>query len=234
MPLAAVGLQKTTLIDFPGEVACTVFTAGCNLRCPYCHNPELVSGAPHSDMLPIKEFRSFLLKRKAVLGGVCITGGEPLLHQDIDELIDYIHELGLKVKIDTNGTFPELLRSIKPDYIAMDVKTSLSKYHLLKGNSPYLEEKVLSSLKYIISSGIPHEFRTTVVPGIVDAEDIREIVNLIRGADRYVLAGFRGGKTLDPSFKDLSPYPPEVLDEMKVIAVDAGLMCHVRANLVRS
>ena len=133
MALSNLGLVKTSLIDFPGEVAAVVFSFGCNLRCPFCHNPTLVNGSHPEDFISRGEILSFLKKRRNVLGGVCITGGEPLLHSDLVLLITEIKALGLKVKLDTNGTVPDRLREVKADYVAIDFKTSPEKYGLLIG-----------------------------------------------------------------------------------------------------
>ena len=201
MSCEQIGLVKTSLIDYPGEVAAVLFLPGCNLRCPYCHNPELVAPPYPADLIPRSEVMAFLKKRKKVLGGVCITGGEPLLHVDLPGLVEEIHSLELKVKLDTNGSFPGRLYPESYDYIAMDFKTSPGKYGLVKNRNDdqtrgALAEAVLEAAEKIIRSGVPHEFRTTVVPGIVTPEDIREIAEILRGAERYVLAGFRPGKTL--------------------------------------
>lgn len=131
MALDRLGLVKTTLLDYPGEVAATIFTPGCNLRCPYCHNPDFVSGDPTGEEITLGEFFRFLEKRKGVLGGICITGGEPLIHKDLGDLIAAVRERGLKVKLDTNGTFPERLASLDVDYIAMDLKTIPDNYPFL-------------------------------------------------------------------------------------------------------
>ena len=119
MSIQNLGLLKTTLLDFPGEVAATVFTSGCNLRCPYCHNPEFVTGETAGDEISLSDFFNFLEKRKNVLGGICITGGEPLIHEDLKELIYEIKKTGLKVKLDTNGTFPDRMKHLDADYISM-------------------------------------------------------------------------------------------------------------------
>src|SRR6056297_47161 len=219
MALNRMALQKTTLLDYPGEVAATLFTPGCNLRCPYCHNPELVTPPFPDDLLSRGEILSFLKKRAGVLGGVCVTGGEPLLHPDLPELADEIHGLGLKVKIDTNGTMPERIEAILPkvDYVAMDVKTAPRRYGELGMNAAGAEEPagrsgettadaadaaaepIKRSIRTIIESGIEHEFRTTCLPGLVKEEDIREITEAIQGAAAYYLVQFRPAVTLDPA-----------------------------------
>ena len=226
------GLQKTTLIDFPGEVAATVFVPGCNLRCPYCHNPEFVTPPfPQDSMFSIEEIEAFLKKRKNVLGGVCITGGEPLLHTDISNLIEIIKQQGLKVKLDTNGTIPDRLKEITVDYIAMDIKTAPNKYKSLLApahDGEKVGKAVRQSAAYIISSGIPHEFRTTAAPGIFNSEDMKEIITLLTGSQRYVLTHFRPGKTLDPEWAEKDPYPPETLEKMRDMFREAGINCIIR------
>ena len=229
MPIDRVCLTKTTLIDYPGEVAAVVFTSGCNLRCPYCHNPELVKGPVPEEAITLAEFKAFLEKRKNVLGGVCITGGEPLIHDNLPDLIWMIQSRGLKVKLDTNGTFPERLKKLKPDYIAMDFKTAPEKYPILGLSNP---ENILKSIDIIIKSGIAHEFRVTAVPGIVDLGDIEVMADLISGSDLFVIAGFRPGVVLDPAFKDIAPYPEKSILAMAAAARQKGLEVKVRLNSI--
>ena len=226
------GLNKTTLIDYPGKVAATIFTRGCNLRCPYCHNPELINGPPSDEMLSRTEIVNYLKKRAGLLGGVCITGGEPLMHDDLGGLISEIHGFGLKVKLDTNGTLPEKLSRTDADYIAMDLKTSLTRYKELgfTGDDSELVGRLKESIRYIRESEIPHHFRTTVVPGLVGLEDIREFISMIEGENCYVLQGFRPGQTLDPSYAELRPPELQLLEEMKRLLDDAGIICTLRYN----
>jgi pyruvate formate lyase activating enzyme len=226
MALDQIGLIKTTLIDYPGEVAATMFTPGCNLRCPYCHNPDFVEPPFPEDLVSLRSVEAFLEKRHSVLGGVCISGGEPLMHPDLPELIEKIHAYGLHVKIDTNGTFPHVLASLNVDYIAMDVKTSPGNYNALgfNGDPAVIQE----SIEYIKASGIPHEFRTTVVPGLVQKEDIEALLPLLEGAQQYVLTPFRGGKTLDPDWQEVLPYPAEFMHSLAVLATEEGIPTRVR------
>ena len=225
------GIQKSTLLDYPGEVGSTLFVFGCNFRCPYCHNPELVCNSSNLSPIDWDEIFTYLQKRKNVLGGVCITGGEPLLQRDLPDVIKQIHFLGLKVKIDTNGTRPDMLEKLDLDFIAMDIKTSLSKYHLIgytgKDDLPQLVKK---SIDWIINSNIPHEFRTTVAPNIVTIDDIKNITHLIKGANKYILAQFRPLNTLNPDWGKVEPYSISVLNEMKKIVQDAGINCEIRAG----
>lgn len=187
------GLQKTTLLDFPGKVACTVFTAGCNFRCPFCHNASLVISPDLTDTISEDELFAFLKKRRGILDGVCITGGEPLLQREIEELIKKIRDLSLAVKLDTNGAYPERLRSIIEndlvDYVAMDIKNSKEKYALTAGADVDIG-KISESVGLLMSSGIAYEFRTTIVKELHSHEDIRSIGEWIAGADKYFLQSF--------------------------------------------
>ncbi len=201
------GLQKTTLLDYPGKVAAILFTAGCNLRCPYCHNPELVDGGGDGGMLSREEVSAFLKKRAPVLGGVVISGGEPLLHAAaLTGLIAEIHDLGLMVKIDTNGLFPDALPRLGADFIAMDLKTAPSRYGELGCRTPGYEEKLRRSARWIIESGIDHQFRTTVCGEFVGEGDVPEMADLLAGCGEHRLTPFRPGVTLNGEWEDrISP-----------------------------
>lgn len=187
------GLQKTTLLDFPTKVACTVFTGGCNFRCPFCHNASLVLGEDKTPDLPQEEFFRFLERRRGILDGVCVTGGEPLLQKDLIPFLQKIRDMGLAVKLDTNGSAPdrlaEILRVVPPDYIAMDIKNSREKYAMTCG-LPSFPEGVEQSIDRIMNSGIPYEFRTTVVRELHTVADIKSIARRITGARHYYLQGF--------------------------------------------
>lgn len=198
------GYQKLTLIDYPGKVAATVFTVGCSFRCPFCHNPELVDLRLAHDEKSEKEFFEFLKKRKGKLEGVCITGGEPTIQPDIIDFIKKIKKLGFSVKLDTNGTRPDVLKKIIDgklvDYIAMDIKHAPEKYEAATGAKADLE-RVKLSVEMIMRSAIPYEFRTTVVPGIHEEEDFEKIAEWIKGAREYWLQEYRENKILDPQLK---------------------------------
>lgn len=171
------GLQKLTLLDFPGKVACTVFLGGCNYRCPFCHNSELFSGAPQSVMSK-EEFLAFLEMRKGLLEGVCVSGGEPTLTPELPELLRKIKEMGLAVKLDTNGTRPDVLKALAEeslmDYVAMDVKNAPDRYEETVGANPRLEA-VEESLRFLIEGNIDYELRTTLVQQLHDAESIEKM-----------------------------------------------------------
>ncbi|MDD3498276.1 MAG: anaerobic ribonucleoside-triphosphate reductase activating protein [Candidatus Moranbacteria bacterium] len=199
--------QKFTMVDYPGYVAATVFTVGCNFRCPFCHNPELVLGSQFSvhSSGNEREFFRFLGTREGKLDGVCITGGEPTLQPDIIEFMIKIKSLGFLVKLDTNGTRPDIIKKALDmkvvDYIAMDIKNSLKKYERTVGAKIDLERIKLSA-DLIRNSRIDYDFRTTVVPGFHSEKDFDDIVSWLGGSKRYFLQRFRDFKTLDPGLKE--------------------------------
>ena len=188
------GLQKLTLLDFPGHVACTVFTPGCNFRCPFCHNSSLVIDPSRYPFQSEEEFFSFLSKRKGILDGVAVTGGEPLLQRDIDLFLGRVKEMGFRVKLDTNGSFPETLRYLADeklvDYVAVDIKNSPGKYRLTSGCTPQQLDKVRQSVSFLLEGSVDYEFRTTVVDEFHELGDFPEIGEWIRGAKRYYLQKF--------------------------------------------
>lgn len=208
------GLQKTTLLDFPTKVACTVFTGGCNFRCPFCHNGTLVNDPVQFPKIEIDEFLSFLDKRVGILDGVCITGGEPLLNKDIAGLLREIKARGFAVKLDTNGSFPELLRELIDeglvDYVAMDIKSSQQKYSLVAGTDKFLD-KIKESVELLLSGVVDYEFRTTVVKELHELSYFEEIGKWITGAKRYYLQAFKdSGDTIESGF---SAYSNEKMKE---------------------
>lgn len=189
------GFAKLTLLDYPGKVACTVFTGGCNFRCPFCHNASLATRAGEVDTIPEEEVFSLLRKRKGILDGVCVTGGEPLLFGDeLREFISKIKELGYAVKLDTNGSFPERLASLIEsgliDKVAMDIKNSPSKYGETAGVDNFDISPILRSVELLKNSGIDYEFRTTVVKELHETSDFEEIGKMIAGAKAYFLQSF--------------------------------------------
>lgn len=189
------GLQKLTLLDYPEHTACTVFTGGCNLRCPFCHNVPLVLDPTGGDRISEEEFFSFLSTRKGLLDGVAVTGGEPLLQPDIGRFLRGIKERGFAVKLDTNGAFPEKLTSLIKkglvDYIAMDIKNRPEKYALTTGVDGLDLAPFKESIGIIMSSGVDYEFRTTLVDEFHTVEDIAAIGDVIKGARRYFLQKFK-------------------------------------------
>lgn len=188
-----LGLQKTTLLDYPGCVAATIFLGGCNMRCPFCHNMNLVmdkSGEEYST----EEIFSFLNKRRGILEGVCVTGGEPTLYSDLPKFIREIKNLGYRVKLDTNGTNPQMLKELIDenliDYIAMDIKSSSSTYGEVSGVPDIDIDNILESINIIMNSGIDYEFRTTAVNEYHSMEVMQDISNMIKGSKKYFLQCF--------------------------------------------
>ncbi|MBQ6312676.1 MAG: anaerobic ribonucleoside-triphosphate reductase activating protein [Lachnospiraceae bacterium] len=187
------GLQKMTLLDFPGQVACTVFLGGCEFRCPFCHNADLLDmSAP--GIMDDDELLEFLKKRKGLLDGVAFTGGEPLLRKDLPELLVRVRDIGYKIKVDTNGDHPDLLKEIVQaglaDYIAMDVKNSPARYAETIGRETFDTAPVDESIQFLLSGQVRYEFRTTVVKQFHDEASFEAIAQWIDGADRYELQGF--------------------------------------------
>lgn len=186
------GFQKTTLLDYPEKVACTVFTGGCNFRCPFCHNGDMVEHSDEIDTIPEEDVFAYLKKRKGIVDGVCITGGEPLLH-DVEPFIRKIKSEGFLVKLDTNGSFPDKLKHLVNsgiiDYVAMDIKNCQNKYSWTAGVDIDID-KIKESVAFLIEGNIEYEFRTTVVKDFHNAEDFINIGNWIKGARKYYLQSF--------------------------------------------
>ena len=188
------GLQKLTLLDFPEKTACTVFTAGCNFRCPFCHNASLVVDIPKEAGISEEEFFSFLGKRKGILDGVCVSGGEPLLQLDIETFLAKIKALGYAVKLDTNGSFPEKLKMLVDkglvDYVAMDIKNCSESYAITAGVKEVDLDAIKTSVAYLMEGHVPYEFRTTVVKNYHFVESFVQIGKWIQGAEKYFLQNF--------------------------------------------
>ncbi|OQX63912.1 MAG: anaerobic ribonucleoside-triphosphate reductase activating protein [Desulfococcus sp. 4484_241] len=225
------GLQKTSVIDYPGRLCCVVFTVGCNFRCPYCHNPELVSkSAP--PLMDEKEFFSFLSVRKGFLDGVSITGGEPCLWQDLPDFCSRLKADGFCVKLDTNGSMPDMLFDLVKkrlvDYIAMDVKTDPARYTELAGPKVSSEE-IVRSIDIIRGSGLDYEFRTTCARPFVDLKTVEIITDMIAGAPLYALQKFRPDRVLAPEFfKDIPQFDADELQKFKAVAEKKVGSCIIR------
>ena len=189
------GLQKLTLLDFPERMACTVFTFGCNFRCPFCHNASLVLSSRADDsVISEEELFTLLQKRRGMLEGVCITGGEPTLQPDLPDFIRKVKELGFAVKLDTNGYRPAVLRALIDggllDYVAMDIKNSLSRYGETVGIKNFDTAPIEESMDYLMEGHVPFEFRTTLVRGLHTPESIREMGARLAGQERFFLQHF--------------------------------------------
>ena len=188
------GLNKTTLLDYPGCVAATIFVGGCNFRCPFCHNGDLVLHSGELESYGEEEIFAFLRKRKNVLEGVCVTGGEPTLYKELPEFIGKIKSLGYKVKLDTNGSNPKMLKELVEsgmiNYVAMDIKAPLENYDKVSGVSVDME-KIEQSVEFLKNGQVPYEFRTTVVKELHQKEDFEKIGQWLLGAENYYLQSYR-------------------------------------------
>jgi len=203
------GLQKTSLVDFPNRVASILFTPGCNLRCPYCYNWRIVLD-PKPPFLNEETALKILEERKKYVDAVVLTGGEPTIHRELPKFLCKLKDRGFAVKLDTNGFSPEILEECLAhvDYVALDVKTSLEKYPRLGAKDT---TRFLRTLEILKNGKVAYEFRTTVAPGIVDAEDIPRMCELIKGARMVALQQFTPGDTMDRSFSSVKPYSPEII-----------------------
>ncbi len=203
------GLQKTSLIDFPGKVSSVLFSVGCNLRCPFCHNGRLIVD-PKPPFLSDEDALKVLRSRKKYVDAVVVTGGEPAMNSDLPDFVRKLKGEGFSVKLDTNGFYPKVLKECLPslDYVAIDIKTSLKKYSLMGAHDT---SSLLTSIKMLIEGSVDYEFRCTVVPTIVTVEDILKMGETVKGAKRFAFQQFVPGGTLDKNFNNLKPYPAEVI-----------------------
>ena len=227
------GLQKVTLIDYPGRVAATVFLIGCNFRCPWCYSRELVlpEEIKKQPRISEEEFFSFLKKRKELLEGVVICGGEPTIHQELPSFIKKIKKLDYLIKLDTNGSNPKMLKKLINekliDYAAMDVKLPKERYSEVFGKQVKIKD-IEESIKILKQGKIDFEFRTTVIPTVLKKEDILKIAQWIKPAKRYYLQNFRAEKTIDPKFEKLKPYSSEYILEIQKAVSPFFEVCRIR------
>jgi pyruvate formate lyase activating enzyme len=209
------GLQKISLVDYPDRIASVLFTPGCNLRCPFCHNWRIATD-PQPPFLQEGAALELLESRKKYVDAVVVTGGEPCIHKELPRFLAKLKEHSFLVKLDTNGFFPEVLEQCLSivDYVAMDVKTSLEKYKLLGANDTAL---MMRSIELLKASKVPYEFRTTVVPEFVTLQDVTAIGEMVKGAKLHALQQFIPDDTLDKRFRNLKPYPPEDIEPLAKI-----------------
>jgi pyruvate formate lyase activating enzyme len=226
------GLNKCTLLDFPKTMAAVLFTQGCSFRCHYCHNPSLVDPEQFSDhSYSEKELLLFLEKRRAQLQGVVISGGEPLMHPEIIPFIKEVKALGYRIKIDTSGYFPKRLQQLLDekyiDYIAMDIKAPLQKYHSIVGITCDTK-KILTSIDLITSSDCDYEFRSTILPALHTQEDIMAMGRMIKGAKQYILQNFRPMTTLNDAYTTESSFSMQKLEYFQQKLHTFVQSCHIR------
>ena len=239
MKIEIKGIVYISMLDWDGKIVTTLFTPRCNFRCPFCHNAELVLHHAKHKKIPLFDIIYHLDKYKKWIDGICLTGGEPCLYEDIDVFLEKIRKCKPKVKLDTNGSFPNvierLLKKKLVDYIAMDIKTRLddcgtsANYEIAAGMKKIEKAKIRKSIKLIMDSGVDYEFRTTVVPGIHTSEDILAIAGFIKGAKKYCLQNFQKSEALDPSYRKIQPYEAKDLEEMKVLVSKYVKECVVRS-----
>ena len=215
-----IGLQKLTLLDYPEKTAATIFTPGCDFRCPFCHNSEIVN--VEDDVVPYTEesVLDYLRSRSKLLDGIAITGGEPLLQTDIAEFIKKVRDIGLLVKLDTNGSFPDRIKALTDagliDYVAMDIKDSPENYSVASGARVDLS-KINESIKLLREGPVEYEFRTTVVKGIHTAEDFEKIADWLEGVDKYFLQSFKDSGHLIDNNAGFSSFTPEEMEQFLCI-----------------
>ncbi|MGI6095954.1 MAG: anaerobic ribonucleoside-triphosphate reductase activating protein [Lachnospiraceae bacterium] len=213
------GLNKTTLLDYPGKIACTIFLGGCNFRCPFCHNSRLVLSPHTQPQLTEEEILSFLKKRQGILEGVCITGGEPTQEKGLIAFIEKIHNIGYPIKLDTNGSRPWILKKLVHnqliDMVAMDIKSSFSSYEKVAGVKGISLDPIRESAAFLLTDVIPYEFRTTVVRELHNAEDFRQIGKWLAGCQAYYLQAYQDSpEVMIPGF---TSYTREELEEFQAI-----------------
>lgn len=225
------GLQKFSLIDYPGKISAIIFTMGCNFRCAYCHNPELVIPARYTTEISFSEVFDFLDSRRGKLEAVCITGGEPTQHSGLLEMIKKIKNMGFLVKLDSNGSRPELLKELLDkkmiDYVAMDIKAPFEKYSKITGCHVFVE-KIKRSIDIIMSSSIEYEFRTTIVKSLTSKDDLRKIAKTISGADNYYLQKFISTKLVNSNLSKEVSYSENELEELAIELKKYVKNCNVR------
>jgi len=227
------GFQKLTLIDYPGRIAATVFLTGCNFRCPFCYSSELVlpEKIKNQPKISEKDFFIFLKERKELIEGIVLCGGEPTISKGLIPLIKKIKKMGFSVKLDTNGSDPKMLKKLIDeklvDYVAMDIKAPMEKYKKIFGKRVKIDD-IEKSIKILKEGRVDYEFRTTVVPTVLNKEDILKIVRWIGPAKRYFLQNFRPEKTIDPKFEKIKPYPQEYLLEIQKAISPFFEVCQVR------
>ena len=227
MDIDIKGFQKHSLVDWDGKITSVIFLPFCTFRCPWCYARDLVLESGKMPTIPFDEIESYLKEYKQFIDGVVITGGEPTMHAGLSSLCKKLHELELQVKLDTNGTNPEMLKELVRkkliDYVAMDIKAPLNEkeYNKLNGKCDLLD-KVKESIEIIMGSGIDYEFRTTLVPGMHDEKSMKEIVTSIKGAKKYAVQNFmvppQKGKLIDPNFEDVKSFTKEEMMIFKKIA----------------
>ncbi|MBD3420350.1 MAG: anaerobic ribonucleoside-triphosphate reductase activating protein [Chitinivibrionales bacterium] len=225
------GWQKNSFIDYPGTVSTVLFFGGCNLRCPYCHNPDIVF-APPVPCICWEEIDFFLQRRTGIIEGVVLTGGEPTLHARLKEIVDSIRLYGYKVKLDTNGLLPERIAAVNPDYLAVDIKT-IPELYVSEFGAPYgdVEQRLRRSLAHVKKLGSSAEVRITCVPGLMDAERINSLGPLLSGVEHVLLQNFRPReRLLDQSYAGIRPFGKEEMNSFRILLSEYATRCEIRGD----
>lgn len=225
-----VGFKKTSLIDYPGNISAVIFLSGCNFRCGFCHNPFIVFGKEKK--IEEDAIISFLARRKGILEGVCVTGGEPTLYKDLPLLLKKIKSMGFLIKLDTNGTNPEMLKKVIEeqivDYVAMDIKAPLEKYSSAVNVCTNIA-KIKQSINILMNSKVEYEFRMTLIPRFVNIKEFKSICKMLKGAKRFYIQQFEKSKDMiDDSFKSEKAYTCEELEKFLNIAKEYFEVCGIR------
>jgi pyruvate formate lyase activating enzyme len=223
------GWAKNSFIDFPGTVSTVLFFSGCNLRCPYCHNPGIVLHESE-ETIPLKEILIFLKKRKGMIEGVVFSGGEPTIHETLESIVSKIRSIGYKIKLDTNGLLPEKIQKIKPDYLALDVKTTPTNYtRLLKSSYENVKERLKESISIAISMKENAEIRITIAPGIIDNKIIEDIWPMLQGVRKVYLQPMQTrAELLDPEMKKNAPISQEEIKHFREMLSPYVGKCEIR------
>lgn len=226
------GLHKTSLIDFPNVICSVLFSGGCNLRCKYCYNPELACDNSDLDVLSNEEILDFLKQRKGLIEGITLSGGEPLLRNEIFEFLQEVKKLNLKVKLDTNGFFPDILQKLLQnkliDYLAIDIKTSPEKYEELTECPGLNVNKLSETINIAKKSQVDFELRTTCIPDYITMEDLKSIKKFVGNVKKYYLQQFINEHTLNNDFLNVAPYEQEILCQFRDYIRTFAQECEVR------
>ena len=233
--VAIKGFVKNSLIEWEGKIVAIIFLSHCNLRCQFCHSPHLVNNPNELETIPEKYILESVSKNKEWLDGVVISGGEPTMWKDLGPFLELFHDLGMKIKLDTNGTYPDVIEKLFNngliDYFAMDIKAPLikEKYDTVTGVDCDIK-KIRQSVNFIMNCGAEYEFRTTICPAFLDKDDIEDIAQTIKGADKYILQNFRPFICLNNKLLDITPYSLDTLEEFAEMANKHVKSCWVRGN----
>jgi pyruvate formate lyase activating enzyme len=228
----SVGLQTSSLVDYPGRVASVFFLPGCNFTCPYCHNPELVACIDISALVPLEQALDHLRRRAGLISALVISGGEPTLFPGLPDLVAQAQSLGLLVKLDTNGSFPDRIQPARADYIAMDLKTDPARYGELWPHAPAdAARRIRKSMQLVRGSGAAYEFRITCAPGIFGPEDARAVAGLLEPGDPVFLQAYRPGRVLDPDWAaGVRPYVDSEMDGLLEIIRERAPLAKIRGR----